>query len=227
MKTRGLRMLALFLLLVGAMAVRGQVRDEEVPGDNFSLEGALELFKKSESPQEFEKMLNTQDSKVNNLDLNGDGYIDYVRVIDRNEGSVHTFTLQAVISDSEVQDVAVIALEKKANGKAVLQIIGDEDVYGMETIIEPTQDVRVNAVLQQHKLLPTSGHGLLCSMFTVHRMWCGCRPGVGPCVLSGGITGIPLYTTVMIPGGVLIAHTMRTVFHRESCTLLISTVHTA
>lgn len=145
MKTRGLRMLALFLLLVGAMAVRGQVRDEEVPGDNFSLEGALELFKKSESPQEFEKMLNTQDSKVNNLDLNGDGYIDYVRVIDRNEGSVHTFTLQAVISDSEVQDVAVIALEKKANGKAVLQIIGDEDVYGMETIIEPTQDVRVNA----------------------------------------------------------------------------------
>jgi hypothetical protein len=145
MKTRGLRMIALFLLMVGAMVARGQVRDAEVPGDNFSLEGALELFKKSESPQEFEKLLNSQDSKVNNLDLNGDSYIDYVRVIDRNEGNVHTFTLQAVISDREVQDVAVIALEKKSNGKAVLQIIGDEDVYGMETIIEPTQDVRVNA----------------------------------------------------------------------------------
>lgn len=120
-------------------------QDAEVPGDNFSLEGALELFKKSESPEEFEKLLNAQDSKVNNLDLNGDGYIDYIRVIDRNDGNVHTFTMQAVISDREVQDVAVIALEKKANGKAVLQIIGDEDVYGMETIIEPTQEVRVNA----------------------------------------------------------------------------------
>src|SRR5688572_21707189 len=140
MKTLGLRMLTLLLLMVGAMAVRGQERDAEVPGDNFSLEGALELFKKSESPKEFEKMLNSEDSKVNNLDLNGDGYIDYVRVIDRNEGNVHTFTLQAVISDTDVQDVAVIALEKKANGKAVLQIIGDEDVYGMETIIEPTQE---------------------------------------------------------------------------------------
>lgn len=133
----------MFLLMVGGTALRAQ--DAEVPGDNFSLEGALELFKKSESPEEFEKMLNSEKSKVNNLDLNGDGYIDYVRVIDRNDGNVHTFTMQAVISDNEVQDIAVIALEKKANGKAVLQIIGDEDVYGMETIIEPTREVRVNA----------------------------------------------------------------------------------
>lgn len=138
-------MLTLFLLMVGGMVAWGQERDAEVPGDNFSLEGALELFKKSQSPEEFEKMLNSEDSKVNNLDLNGDGHIDYVRVIDRNDGNVHTFTMQAVISDAEVQDVAVIALEKKANGKAVLQIVGDEDVYGMETIIEPTQEVRVNA----------------------------------------------------------------------------------
>lgn len=145
MKTLGLRMLTLFLLMVGGTAVWGQERNAEVPGDNFSLEGALELFKKSESPEQFEKMLNAQDAKVNNLDLNGDGYIDYIRVIDRNENNVHTFTMQAVISDTEVQDVAVIALEKQANGKAVLQIIGDEDVYGMETIIEPTRDVRVNA----------------------------------------------------------------------------------
>lgn len=143
MKTHGLKLVALFFLGMGAATVSAQ--DTEVPGDNFSLEGALELFKKSESPEEFEKLLNSQDAKVNNLDLNGDGYIDYIRVIDRNEGNVHTFTMQAVISDTEVQDVAVIALEKKANGKAVLQIIGDEDVYGMETIIEPTQEVRVNA----------------------------------------------------------------------------------
>jgi hypothetical protein len=32
-----------------------------LPGDNFSLEGALELFKKSASPEEFEKLLNTED----------------------------------------------------------------------------------------------------------------------------------------------------------------------
>jgi len=116
-----------------------------LPGDNFSLEGALELFKKSASPEEFEKMLNSEDNKVNNLDLNGDGEIDYIKVIDRNEKDVHAFVLQAAVSDSESQDVAVIELEKEGTDKAVLQIVGDEDIYGDETIIEPTEEVKVNA----------------------------------------------------------------------------------
>ena len=133
------------LVLAGWITSYGQATEPEVPGDHFSLEGALELFKRSESPEEFERMLNSADSKVNNLDLNGDGYIDYIRVIDRYEGNVHAFILQAVISDREFQDVAVIELEKLADGKAVLQIIGDEDIYGIETIIEPTREVRTYA----------------------------------------------------------------------------------
>lgn len=133
------------MLMIAWISGRAQDMAAEVPGDNFSLEGALELFKKSKSPEDFEKLLNSPDSKVNNLDLNGDGYIDYIRVLDRNEGNVHAFVLQAVISESEFQDVAVIELEKKANGKAVLQIVGDEDVYGVETIIEPTDEVRTYA----------------------------------------------------------------------------------
>lgn len=140
------QMLSIVALVVsGWITSNAQVAEPEVPGDHFSLEGALELFKKSASPEEFEKMLNSPDSKVNNLDLNGDGYIDYVRVVDRYEGNVHAFILQAVISDRETQDVAVIELEKHSNGKAVLQIVGDEDVYGVTTIIEPTREVRTYA----------------------------------------------------------------------------------
>ncbi len=145
MKTLRLKVLSLVFVMGGAMAVSGQQNRIEVPGDYFSLEGALELFKKSSSPEEFERLLNSANSKVNNLDLNGDGEIDYIRVINRNEGNVHTFTLQAIVSPMESQDVAVIALEKLANGKAVLHITGDEDVYGIETIIEPTEEVRINA----------------------------------------------------------------------------------
>ncbi len=143
MKKLGLKRIASMFFILGTVAASGQGIQSEVPGDNFSLEGALELFKKSESPQEFEKLLNSENSKVNNLDLNGDGYTDYIRVIDRNEGNVHAFILQAMVSERESQDVAVIELEKLANGKAVLQITGDEDIYGVETIIEPTREVRV------------------------------------------------------------------------------------
>jgi len=48
-----------------------------LPGDNFSLAGALELFKNATSLESFEKMINEESNKVNNLDLNGDGEIDY------------------------------------------------------------------------------------------------------------------------------------------------------
>ena len=137
-------MLTLFFLIIGWITVQGQSQ-LEVPGDNFSLEGALEMFKKSATPEEFEKLLNNANAKVNNLDLNGDGYIDYIRVIDIKEGNVHAFILQAIISERESQDIAVITLEKLSNGKAVLQITGDEDIYGVETIIEPTREIRTYA----------------------------------------------------------------------------------
>ncbi len=145
-----IRLIAVFFLMTGWMTAQGQ-RQMEVPGDNFSLEGALELFKKSSTPEEFERLLNHPDSKVNNLDLNGDGYIDYIRVIDMFEGNVHAFIMQAVISDNESQDIAVITIEKLANGKAVLQITGDEDIYGVETIIEPTREVRTFAGTQSSR----------------------------------------------------------------------------
>lgn len=145
MKTGRTIIIMVLILMLGWTAVHAQQDRIEVPGDHFSLEGALELFKKSSSPEEFERLLNSSDSEVNNLDLNGDGDIDYIKVIDRNEGNVHAFILQAVVSATERQDVAVIELEKLANGKAVLQITGDADIYGIETIIEPTDEVRINA----------------------------------------------------------------------------------
>lgn len=143
------------ILLTGSIGYAGEIMSDStgLPGDNFSLEGALELFKKSGSPEEFEKMLNAEDSKVNNLDLNGDGEIDYIRVIDKNEKDVHAFVLQAVISESENQDIAVIELEKTGNEKAVAQIVGDEDIYGEETIIEPVEEVKTNAGASTSKVV--------------------------------------------------------------------------
>jgi hypothetical protein len=111
-----------------------------LPGDNFSLQGALELFKKSSSPEEFEKLLNADNNDVNNLDLNEDGEVDYVRVIDKMDKDAHAIILQVPVSSSENQDVAVIEIEKTGEEKATLQIIGDESLYGEEKIIEPVAE---------------------------------------------------------------------------------------
>lgn len=111
-----------------------------LPGDNFSLQGAVEMFKKAHSVEEFEQLINTGSNNVNNLDLNNDGETDYVKVIDKADGDVHAFVLQAVVSENENQDIAVIELEKTGSKDAVLQIVGDEDIYGEETIVEPTDE---------------------------------------------------------------------------------------
>lgn len=130
--------IATIITLLPLGSVMAQEADSTgLPGDNFSLSGALEMFKKAETPEAFEKMINTQDNNVNNLDLNGDGNIDYIKVIDKNEGDAHAFILQASVSETENQDIAVIEMEKEGDGKANLQIIGDEDIYGESLILEP------------------------------------------------------------------------------------------
>lgn len=110
-----------------------------LPGDNFSLQGALTLFKQANSPEEFERLLNTESNKVNNLDLNEDGRIDYLRVINKRKDQVQLFIIQALVSNQESQDVAVIELEKTGENTAVIQIAGDEDIYGETVLTEPTE----------------------------------------------------------------------------------------
>lgn len=127
------------LLLAGAAHASAQAPPEPtgLPGDHFSLQGALELFQKADSPEAFEKALNSKENNVNNLDLNGDGDIDYIRVVDRVEGGVHALVLQVPASATESQDIAVIGLEKTGSANAMLQIVGDEDIFGEQVIVEP------------------------------------------------------------------------------------------
>lgn len=108
-----------------------------LPGDQFSLQGALQLFQQAASIEDFEKALNQEANHVNNLDLNADGETDYVRVIDKSEKDLHAFVLQVPVSATESQDIAVIELEKTGAENAVIQIIGDEDIYGEAVIVEP------------------------------------------------------------------------------------------
>lgn len=127
---------ALFLSAAYAQYGTGRTGYE---GDYFSLEGALELFKQSYSLSDFERKLNTEDRWVNNLDLNYDGRIDYIRVEHRRQGNFHAIILQALLGRYDIQDVAVIEIEIIRRGEAVLQIVGDEDLYGEEVIVEPVE----------------------------------------------------------------------------------------
>jgi hypothetical protein len=143
MKMKHLLPGVLILLTTSTLKVNAQDQTPDttgLPGDNFSLQGALDLFKKAGSPEEFEKLLNSEDSKVNNLDLNEDGNTDYIKVVGKRENDVQIFVLQALVSETESQDIAVIELEKTGSDNAVIDIVGDEDIFGEETIVEPDEN---------------------------------------------------------------------------------------
>ena len=108
-----------------------------LPGDNLDLAAVLDLFQKSKTIEDFEKTLNLEKTKINNLDLNLDGKVDFIKVITKKDGDNFTFILQVDINEKEKQDVAVILLSKDKNKKVTLQIVGDKDLYGKDYVIEP------------------------------------------------------------------------------------------
>ncbi len=139
---QNLKKLLFFFVCFAAASISAKAQEDStgLPGDNFSLQGALEMFKQSSSVAEFEKLINTENKNVNNLDLNGDGEIDYIKVIDKTDKDVHAFVLQVAVSETENQDIAVIELEKTGDETAVAQIVGDEEIFGEQTIVEASDE---------------------------------------------------------------------------------------
>jgi hypothetical protein len=111
-----------------------------LPGDHFSLEAALAMFKSSANTSEFEKRINDSKNGVNNLDLNGDGRVDFLKVKTGGEGDDRMVVISSVLSKDESQDVAVIEISRKGKEQALLQIVGDEDLYGNVRVVEPFEE---------------------------------------------------------------------------------------
>ncbi|MFZ6011030.1 MAG: hypothetical protein ACOYXT_11855, partial [Bacteroidota bacterium] len=135
----------LFVFFVFCLNSFSQSDSLGMAGDHLDLKAVLTIFKESANTEEFEKKLNAADTKVNNLDLNGDGQVDYLRVIDTKKEDEHSIIIQAPISKSESQDIAVIHVEKKGDNNAHLQIVGDETLYGKDYIIEPDDEGKVKS----------------------------------------------------------------------------------
>lgn len=108
-----------------------------LPGDNLNLYATMKLFQESETLESFEKNLNDENSRINNLDLNGDNYIDYIMVIDYVDGDNHSIVLRAALNKDETQDVAVFTVQRLRDGSVQVQLVGDEALYGRNYIIEP------------------------------------------------------------------------------------------
>lgn len=105
------------------------------------LQAVSELFAETNNLEDFEKALNDPDEGLNNMDLDGNGEVDYIRIVEQVEGDTHVIILQAAIGKDEFQDVATIEVEKDG-ADYNMQIRGDVVIYGANYFYRPVH-VRV------------------------------------------------------------------------------------
>ena len=116
-----------------------------LPGDNLDLYAVLTLFQKSKTIEAFEKSLNDEKTGINNLDLNLDKKVDFIKVVTKKDGDAFTFILQVDVTAKETQDVALVLVSKDKKDKVSIQAVGDVDLYGKDYVIEPKGNSSVTA----------------------------------------------------------------------------------
>lgn len=125
----------IFLLTMFATCNRS--KPEKVSADviaqeyakGLDLKLAAELAKKAKNAEEFEKQLNTPSSKVNNIDLNDDGKVDYIKVTEYGSGSNRGFSLTTELESGKVQEIATIEFSKQGD-RVDMNVNGNSSLYG-------------------------------------------------------------------------------------------------
>jgi hypothetical protein len=101
--------------------------------DNLDLQRVGNVLQRSNSPEEFERYLN-EDDGINNLDLNGDGYVDYISVDEYpySDGYERGLSLYTRFGPDEVQELGTVVFYRddiNMPGARIL-ITGNDQIYG-------------------------------------------------------------------------------------------------
>lgn len=105
--------------------------------DYLDLQAVASVFSYSRNLNDFENNLNDYRNPVSNLDLNNDGYVDYLRLIKVSDSYNQVILIQAVLGNNYFQDVATIVVGRDNWGRDYVQIIGEPYLYGNDYILEP------------------------------------------------------------------------------------------
>jgi hypothetical protein len=139
MKTR---LISLFCIVLVATALLNygcskpaptQITVNAPPGrasEGLDLQAVGELVKKAHNAQELEKMLNDPSTGINNMDLDGDGKVDYLTVTEYGSGNSKGFSITDDLGNNNVQEIAQITVEKQSDQQATVQLQGNEQIYG-------------------------------------------------------------------------------------------------
>lgn len=128
---------ALFSLTLEAQDRTTVTANSDEISDNLDLRAVASVFADSRDLEDFERRLNDPELRISNLDLNNDGRVDYIRILEYNEGQLHLIILQAIIGPDLFQDIATIEVERESQDRTRVLVVGDTFMYGDNFIYEP------------------------------------------------------------------------------------------
>ncbi|HEY8377016.1 MAG TPA: hypothetical protein VIK91_11030 [Nannocystis sp.] len=122
--------------------VKAEVKAEISP-ENLDLEGITYLIKKGKvkNADELEKKINSPKEKINNIDIDGDGKVDKIQIVEvkKDDGTI-IFELHAIPSKSKDKDAYVVVayisfVPDKTTNVLVVKATYAPVVVGHETIV--------------------------------------------------------------------------------------------
>ena len=112
-----------------SMAQDQTVTTTSKPGAaGLDLQAVSEIVKQSKDAADIESKLNAPGS-INNLDLDGDGNVDYIEVTEYGTGNMRGFSLTVTDSAGVKQEIATVEIQR-VNNTASINVVGNEDIYG-------------------------------------------------------------------------------------------------
>lgn len=120
-----------------------------------------ELLERAEDAKSLERLLNDPETGANNLDLNADGKVDFIKVTEFGSGDVRGFSLSTEVAPNQEQEIATIKIQKEPDESADVQMQGNSTIYG-------------NNQYYHTRWSPGFGSGLLLGyLFSSHRPYSG------------------------------------------------------
>ena len=150
----------------------------EIKSADLDLESVTYLVKKGKvkNAAELEKKINNPKEKMNHIDVDGDGKVDFIKIVEvKQPDGVIVFELHAIPSSTKDEAAAVVIAyvnftPDKATGVLVVKATYAPVVIGYDTIV---YDYTVPIVVQNETVVVTGGVGFYGWLFSVRPAYVG------------------------------------------------------
>ncbi len=157
----------------------------------FDVNKLAQLVKTSTDPQTLEKGINNPANQINNLDLDKDGNVDYLKVVEADQNRLDVVD---DVSKTDSVTVAHIKVDPTANNTADLSVRGNPDYVGYNNYYHSsfsfTDFLLLSYLMRPHSYyMPMYHYGYYPSYYSRVRTVSTFRPTTSPAMSSRNFRG--------------------------------------